>query len=95
MRLSVPRVAYVTVFLAVTVFAVITLRTGIPALVERERLIREKERTNFSLAQDVERKRDYLRRIQESPSLQELIIRERLKLVAPRDKVYVTDHSKK
>lgn len=97
MRLSVPKFAYGAVFLAVAGLAVFTLRgpRGIPALIEKQRQVQVLEKRNADLAQEVERKRERIRRLSESPSLQELEIRQRLKLVAPRDKVYVLGDSKK
>ena len=81
--------------MAIAGYAVVTLRTTIPTRAERERQIVEQEKRNVTLAQEVERKREFLKRVGESPALQQLIIQDRLKMVGPHDKVYVTDPAKK
>jgi hypothetical protein len=47
------------------------------------------------LSKAIERKRDRIRRLQENPAEQELEIRQRLKLVDPREKVYIIGGSEK
>jgi cell division protein FtsB len=91
MKLPVPKFVYVVAFLALVGFVAVTLRgpRGIPALIEKEHQIQELEKRNAALAQEVERKRDRIRRLVDSPAQQELEIRQRLKLVGPRDKVFI------
>ena len=97
MRSPLFRLAFVFAFLAVAGYAFVTLRgpKGIPALLEKNRQIDVLERSNASLAQEVERKRERVRRLAESPSEQELEIRNRLKLVHPGEKVYITGDPEK
>jgi cell division protein FtsB len=85
------RVAYVSVFLAVAGYALVTLRgpRGIAALVDKQHQIQDLERQNLLLHQDIERRREHIHRLIGNPTEQELEIRERLKLVQPRDKVYI------
>lgn len=79
-------------------YAFFTLRGphGIPGLVERQRQIREMQQRNADLDKQIERMRDHIKRLTDNPSQQELEIRERLKLVKPGEKVYITgDPAKK
>ena len=73
-------------------YAYVTLRgpRGIPALLEKQRQIEQLERRNTMLARDIERQREHIRRLAESPAQQELEIRERLKLVRPGEKIFIT-----
>jgi hypothetical protein len=48
------------------------------------------ENRNASLARDIERRRERIKRLADNPAEQELEIREQLKLVSPTDKVYIT-----
>ena len=51
------------------------------------------EQRNAGLAQQIERKREHIRRLAENPAEQELEIRERLKLVHPNEKIYILGES--
>ena len=92
MRLPFARIAYVLAFLAVAGYALVTLRgaRGIPALIEKQHQIQQLERQNLLLHQEIERRHERIGRLIDNPTEQELEIRERLKLVQPRDKVYIT-----
>ena len=91
MRSPLVRVAYVLAFLAVAGYALVTLRgpRGIAALIEKQHTIQQLEQQNQVLHQDIERRRERINRLMDNPTEQELEIRERLKLVQPRDKVYI------
>ena len=91
MRASLAKLAYAVAFLMVVSYAFITLRgpRGVAALVEKRHQIRELEQRNIRLDQEIERKREHIRRLSADPGEQELEIRERYKLVNPNDKVYV------
>jgi cell division protein FtsB len=86
------RIAYLAVFLAVLTYAFFTLHGphGIPGLLEKQRQIREMQQRNAELDKEIERKRDHIKRLTDNPAQQELEIRERLKLVKPGEKVYIT-----
>ena len=92
MKAPIARIAYLTVFLAVLSYAFFTLRGphGISALLERQRQIRVMQQRNAELDREIERKRDHIKRLTDNPAQQELEIRERLKLVKPGEKVYIT-----
>lgn len=91
MRSPFARVAYVLAFLVVAGYAFITLRgpRGIAALVDKQHSIQQLEKQNLELHQEIERRRERINRLIGNPTEQELQIRERLKLVQPRDKVYI------
>jgi cell division protein FtsB len=86
------RIAYVVAVVAVASYAFFTLRGphGIPALLERQHQIQEMQQRNAKLDREIERMRDHIQRLTDNPAQQELEIRERLKLVKPGEKVYVT-----
>jgi cell division protein FtsB len=91
MKPSLTKIAYLSAILIAVGYAFITLRgpQGIPALAEKRRQIEILEKRNAALAREIEAKRERINRLRESPSLQELEIRERLKLVHPNEKVYI------
>jgi cell division protein FtsB len=92
MKVPLARFAYLIAFLVVAMYAFVTLRGphGIHALMEKQRMIQEMEKQNSDAAKEIERMRDHLQRLSNDPGEQELEIRERLKLVHPGEKVYVT-----
>ncbi len=79
-------------FLGAASYAFFTLRGphGIPWLLEKQREIHEMEDRNAKLDQEIERMRDHIKRLESDPSEEELEVRERLKLVKPGEKVYIT-----
>jgi cell division protein FtsB len=92
MKAPLIRMAYFAAFLAATSYAFFTLRGphGIPWLLEKQREIHEMEEKNTKLDREIERMRDHIKRLETNPSEQELEVRERLKLVKPGEKVYIT-----
>jgi len=97
MKAPLARLAYVTVFLAVTSYAFFTLRgpKGIPGLIEKQRQIQEMEKRTTALAREIEQKRERISRITGNPAEQEMEIRHRLKLVHPGEKVYIIGEPEK
>lgn len=97
MKVSLSRFAYAVALLLVAGYAWMTLHGshGWRALEERKAEIRDMEKRNAGLAQDIERKRERIRRLADNPAEQELEIRERLKLVKPNEKVYIIGDSAK
>jgi cell division protein FtsB len=96
MKSSVVRLTYIVAFMAVASYAFFTLRgaRGIPVLIEKQHQIELMEKRNAALAQQVERKREHIQRLSDSPEEQELEIRQRLKLVRPGEKVYILSERK-
>ncbi len=86
------KTAYIAAFLVAASYAFFTLRGphGVPALLEKQREIHEMEDKNAKLDREIERMRDHIKRLETNPSEQELEVRERLKLVKPGEKVYIT-----
>jgi cell division protein FtsB len=91
MKASLSRFAYAIAILLVVSYAFITLRgpKGLNALEEKRTQIHLLEKRNAALAQEIERKREHIRRLNDDPAEQELEIRERLKRVRPNEKVYI------
>jgi cell division protein FtsB len=92
MKVPLARFAYLVAFLVVATYAFVTLRGphGIHALREKQRVIQEMEKRNSEAAKEIERMREHLQRLSDDPAEQELEIRQRLKLVHPGEKVYIT-----
>jgi cell division protein FtsB len=97
MRAPLVRFLYVLTLLVIVGYAVVTLRgpRGIGAYFDKQRQIHELEKRNAGMAQEIERKRDRIKRLSTDPAEQELEIRERLKLVHPKDKVFILDQQSK
>lgn len=91
MKAPLSRFAYAIALVLVATYAYLTLHGphGLQALSQKRVQIRELEKRNASLAQEIERKREHIRRLAENPAEQELEIRERLKLVHPNEKIYI------
>jgi cell division protein FtsB len=91
MKSSITRIACLLAFLVVAGYAVATLRgpRGVHALFVKETQIKEMEIRNTTLAREIERKREHIKRLSDNSAEQELEIRDRLKLVNPTDKVYI------
>ena len=92
MKAPLTRFAYLVAFLAVSGYALVTLRgpNGLHALVEKQAQIKALEKRNADLAREIERKREHIWRLGHDPDEQEREIRERYKLVKPGEKVYIT-----
>jgi cell division protein FtsB len=92
MKAPLVRIAYFAAFLAAASYAFFTLRGphGVPWLLEKQREIHEMEVQNTKLDREIERMRDHIKRLETNPSEQELEVRERLKLLKPGEKVYIT-----
>lgn len=92
MKLPLSRFAYLIALLVVSTYAYVTLRGphGIRALMDKQREIHQMEKQNSDAAKEIERMREHLDRLSNDPAEQELEIRQRLKLVHPGEKVYVT-----
>jgi len=91
MKASLSRFAYAIALVLVATYAFLALHGphGLAALSEKRAQIRELEKRNAGLAQEIERKREHIRRLAENPAEQELEIRERLKLAHPNEKIYI------
>jgi cell division protein FtsB len=85
------RVAVLIVFVLVGVYGYMSLRgpQGIPALMDKWREIRKLEEDNASLQRENDYRRERIKKLQESPSEQELEIRKQLKLLRPGETSFI------
>lgn len=92
MRFPWKRWAFAVAFTAVMAYAFVTLTgpRGIHALLQKQHFIQEMQKRNAIDAQRNERIREHINRLDKNPSEQELEIRDRLKLVHPDEKVFIT-----
>ena len=91
MKPSITKFAGGVALFALAAYAMIALQgtQGIPGLMEKRRLIREYEKKNADLARKIEEQRARIGRFSDSPSGQEMEIRQRLKMVKPDEKVFI------
>jgi cell division protein FtsB len=95
MKAPLTRIAYAIAVLAVASYALVALRgpRGFAALLQKERQIKLMEQRNADLGKDVERARQRIQRLKADPAEQERVIKERLKLVHPGEKIYILGES--
>ena len=62
---------------------------GLQALLEKRREIRQLQEQNAALTREIEHRRDRIRRLEESPSEQEMEIRKQLKLLKPGETTFI------
>jgi len=86
---SVAKLGYGVAVLVAASYAFVTVRGGIPALIQKQSEIRTLEKQNADLAREIEFRRERIQRLREDESEQELEIRQRLKLVRPGEKVFI------
>lgn len=70
-------------------YALVTLRSGIPQLIQKQKEIRALEKENTGLEREIQFRRDHIQRLQQDQSEQEFEIKRRLKLVKPGEKVFI------
>ena len=85
------RVAMLIVFVLVGVYGYMSLRgpQGIPALMDKWREIRKLEEDNAGIQRENDYRRERIKKLQESPSEQELEIRKQLKLLRPGETSFI------
>ena len=62
---------------------------GLQALLEKRREIRQLQEQNAEVTREIEHRRDRIRRLEESPSEQEMEIRKQLKLQKPGETTFI------
>jgi cell division protein FtsB len=62
---------------------------GLEALLEKRREIRQLQEQNAALTREIEHRRDRIRRLEDSPSEQEMEIRKQLKLLRPGETTFI------
>src|SRR5437660_4557798 len=97
MKISIVKLAYALIVLCGIVYAFIALRgtNGIPGLLDKRRQVREYELSNEQLHREIEQKQERIQRLGNDPREQEIEIRQRLKLAAPGEKIFIIDEKKK
>jgi cell division protein FtsB len=97
MKRSAVKAAYAIIVLCGIIYAFVALRgpNGIPGLLEKRRLVQEYELNNEQLQREIEQKQQRIERLENDPGEQEIEIRQRLKLAAPGEKIYILDDKKK
>jgi cell division protein FtsB len=85
------RTAVLIVFVLIGVYGYMSLRgpQGVPALMDKWREIRRLEEENASLQRENDYRRDRIKKLQDSPSEQELEIRKQLKLLRPGETSFI------
>lgn len=91
MKNAVRRTVFLLVVAVVGVYGFLALRgpQGIPALQEKWREIRTLEEGNAAIQRENQYRRDRIKKLQESPSAQELEIRKNLKLNRPGETSFI------
>ena len=89
MKTPLTRFTYVMVFLMAVAYAFFAFPKGMHAWQDKQRQVQEMEKRNDGLAKQVERQKEYINRLKNSPAAQELEIRKRLKLLHPEEKMYI------
>jgi len=97
MRISAGKTAYVLIVLCGILYAFVTLRgpNGLEGLIQKRQQVREFEAGNEQMRREIEQKQTRIQRLQSDPQEQEIEIRQRLKLAAPGEKIYIIDDRKK
>ncbi len=97
MKISAGKAAYVIIVLGGILYAFVTLRgpNGIEGLIQKRAQVHDFESGNEELRRQVEQKQTRIQRLQNDPQEQEIEIRQRLKLAAPNEKIYIIDDGKK
>ncbi len=88
---------YAMVLMVGVVYAFVSLRgpNGISGMLEKQRMVREYERGNAELQRDIAARQQRILQLESDPAAQESAIRERWKLSAPGEKVYIIDEHAK
>jgi len=91
MKNAVRRTVFLLVVGVVGVYGFLVLRgpQGIPALREKWSEIRRQEEDNANLQRENQYRRDRIKKLEQSPSAQELEIRKKLKLVRPGETSFI------
>jgi cell division protein FtsB len=91
MTSSVRRVLILVAFALIGVYGLVELRgpQGLPALKERWNEIRQFEEENANLQRENDYRRDRIKKLESSPSEQELEIRKKLKLLRPGETSFI------
>lgn len=94
MRISIGKVFFTCLLVGCTAYGITVLR-GPHVFTEKHRMIEQLEKENETLNRQIEDKKAYLSRIQQSPEEMGLAIEERLKLVNPGSTTFMLQEKPK
>ena len=85
------RIVYAAVFALIAAYGYFSLRgsQGIPALMEKQREIREMEEQNAAIQRENQYRHSRIQKLKENPSEQEMEIRKQLKLLRPGETSFI------
>ncbi len=85
------RAGYIIAFTLAVVYGVVALRgpQGVSALLDKRQEVRQLEEQNAAKAAENERRRERIRRLEESSTEQEMEIRKQLKLLRPGETTFI------
>jgi cell division protein FtsB len=91
------RGGYLLIAMMVGVYGWVALRgpQGIHALLEKRHEVRQLQEENASAARENERRREHIRRLEQSQSEQEMEIRKQLKLLRPGETTFILPEAPK
>ena len=85
------RAGYIIAFALVVVYGLVALRgpQGVSALLDKRQEVRQLEEQNAAKAAENERRRERIKRLEESTTEQEMEIRKQLKLLRPGETTFI------
>jgi cell division protein FtsB len=85
------RAGYILAFALAVVYGVVALRgpQGVSALLDKRQEVRQLEEQNAAQAAENERRRERIKRLEESSTEQEMEIRKQLKLLRPGETTFI------
>ena len=85
------RAGYIIAFALAVVYGVVALRgpQGVSALLDKRQEVRQLEEQNAAKAAENERRRERIKRLEESSTEQEMEIRKQLKLLRPGETTFI------
>jgi cell division protein FtsB len=97
MKISAAKTCYAVVVLCGVTYAFVELRgpNGIQGFLDKRNQVQEYESGNEQLRREIEQKQERIKRLESDPGEQEIEIRQRLKLAAPGEKIYIIDEKRK
>ena len=97
LRLRIRRAGYLIAFALIVVYGLVALRgpQGVSALLDKRQEVRQLEEQNAAKAAENERRRERIRRLEESSTEQEMEIRKQLKLLRPGETTFLLPDSPK
>jgi len=91
------RAGYIIAFALIVVYGLVALRgpQGVAALLDKRQEVRQLEEQNAAKAAENERRRERIRRLEQSSTEQEMEIRKQLKLLRPGETTFILPDSPK